>query len=164
MDTPSRNNLARCRLASNADAPLLARMSRDYVERGHGWNWRTARIRRCIRASDTVVLCAESTTERQLTGFAIMEFNDERAHLNLLAVAPRQRRLGIGVTLLAWLEKTALIAGVAVITLEVRAQNTGARRFYRRLGYEEFQQIPRYYSGRETAYRLRKVLRERFTP
>ena len=150
-----------CRLATRADAPRLARMSRDYVELGHGWSWRPDRIRRFITASDSVVLCAEGSGHPPC-GFAIMEFHLERAHLNLLAVEPAVRRQGVAASLLGWLEKTALIAGIARITLEVRARNVGARQFYARQGYEEFQQIPRYYSGRETAYRLRKTLRTPF--
>jgi ribosomal-protein-alanine N-acetyltransferase len=97
-----------------------------------------------------------------IAGFAVMDFGEQKAHLSLLAVAPRKRRLGIAKHLLGWLEKTSTVAGIAEITLEVRAQNVGARRFYRRLGYEECEQIPRYYSGRENAYRLRKTLRDRF--
>lgn len=161
MDT-ARPDLIDCRLARPGDAYELARMSRELVERGHGWSWQAPRIARCIRAGDCVVLCAQDRTSRKIVGFAIMEFFDQRAHLNLLAVVPERRRHGIATALLAWLDKTALISGVAEVTLEVRAQNGSARRFYAKQGFEEFGQIPRYYSGRETAYRLRKKLRERF--
>ena len=139
-------------------------MSRDLIERGHGWSWQAPRIARAIRAKDSVVLCAFSGgSSVTLMGFAIMEFNERHAHLNLLAVSPEFRRKGIARTLLEWLEKSALVAGIEHISLEVRAQNGSGRRFYARLGYEEIEQIPRYYSGRETAYRLRKRLREPFT-
>jgi len=157
-----------CRLATARDAYQLARMSRDYVERGHGWNWRAPRILRCIRGSEAVVLCAStspvaaSAQPNEIVGFAIMEFGEHRAHLSLLAVTPRKRRQGIANALLSWLEKSAMVAGIAELTLEVRAQNVGARRFYQRLGFTEFDHIPRYYSGRENAYRLRKKLREPF--
>lgn len=164
MDTAA-PKLIQCRPANMRDAPVLAKMSRDLIERGHGWSWQAPRIARCIREPDCVVLRADEVTTGTLTGFAIMDFQEQRgqrAHLNLLAVAPGFRRQGIARTLLQWLEKTALVAGVTDISLEVRAQNGSGRRFYQRIGYQEVEQIPRYYSGRETAYRMRKQLRASF--
>jgi len=166
MDT-TQPQLINCRLATARDAYELARMSRDYVERGHGWSWQAPRILRCIRGSESVVLCASTTqttrtAELPIAGFAIMDFGEHRAHLSLLAVTPRKRRQGIANALLSWLEKSAMVAGIAEVTLEVRAQNVGARRFYKQLGFDEVEQIPRYYSGRENAYRLRKKLRDIF--
>ncbi len=156
-----------CRLATVQDAYRLARMSRDYVERGHGWSWQAPQILRCIRGCESVVLCASVTAPNSpptnpVVGFAIMEFGEHRAHLSLLAVTPRMRRQGVANTLLSWLEKSAMVAGIAELTLEVRAQNVGARRFYAKLGFDEIAHIPRYYSGRENAYRLRKKIREPF--
>src|SRR5205814_582222 len=66
-----------------------------------------------------------------LTGFAIMEFGDERAHLVLLAVRPSHRRLGIGKRMLEWLLESARVAGMASIHLELRAANDAARGYYR---------------------------------
>ena len=160
----TRPELVHCRLATQRDALLLAKMSRDHIERGHGWNWQAPRIARCIRDTDSVVLCADEIATQKLAGFAIMEFHDQHAHLNLLAVTPSLRRRGVARKLVLWLEKTAVVAGICDITLEVRAQNGSGRRFYAQLGFEENEQIPRYYSGRETAYRLRKSLREHFEP
>ncbi len=148
-------------LARIAEAPILARMSREYVERGLGWRWRTPAIRNMIVNRDAVVLCARCVHDGvvKIGGFGIMQFDLERAHLNLLAVDPSMRRQGIARKLLRWLEKTADVAGLQRITLEVRARNTGARNFYVRLGYDEKEYIPRYYSGRETALRMTKKLR-----
>ena len=159
------SELLEFRLAQISEAPILARMSRDYVERGHGWSWQAPRIARCIRQPESVVLCAcdtQAEPARRVAGFAVMDFGQQRAHLSLLAVMPQQRRRGIAKALLGWLEKTALVAGIAEVTLEVRASNLGARRFYARAGFTEIMQIPGYYSGRETAHRLRKQLQEPF--
>jgi len=164
MDT-AQPDLIHCRPANLRDATMLAKMSRDLIERGHGWSWQAPRIARCIREPNCVVLRADEITTGALTGFAVMDFQEQhqqQAHLNLLAVAPKYRRRGVARTLLEWLEETALVAGVANISLEVRAQNGSGRRFYQRLGYKEIEQIPRYYSGRETAYKLSKQLRESF--
>ena len=151
-------------LARIAEAPTLARMSREYIERGLGWRWRPPAIRNMILNRDAVVLCARCTHDTDssaltIGGFGVMQFDFERAHLNLLAVDPSMRRQGIARKLLTWLEKTADVAGLKRITLEVRARNNGARNFYLRLGYEEKEYVPRYYNDRETAMRMVKKLR-----
>ena len=43
-------------------------------------------------------------------------------------------------------------------TLEVRADNAGARAFYERLGYRRLALLPGYYQGREDALRLERSL------
>lgn len=137
------------RLATVRDAAELAVMSRDLVEHGLGWSWTAPRIARHVRAPESVVLVAQS--RERVAGFAIMRFGEEEAHLDLLAVRPRYQRLGVGRWLLAWLEESAIVAGVSVIYLEVRAGNAGARSFYEKLGFQSIKRIPGYYSGRESA-------------
>ncbi|MFQ5660608.1 MAG: ribosomal protein S18-alanine N-acetyltransferase [Gammaproteobacteria bacterium] len=124
-------------------------MSRDLVEQGLGWSWRSSRIVRHIRSAESIVLVARS--HGQIIGFAIMHFGEEEAHLDLLAVKPTYQRTGIGRQLIEWLEKSALVAGISIIYLEVRAKNREARMFYERLGYRRIRQVQGYYSGRESA-------------
>jgi ribosomal protein S18 acetylase RimI-like enzyme len=85
-------------------------------------------------------------------------FKERRAHLVLLAVVSAWRRQGIGSELLAWLEKMAVLGGIQGVLAEVRAENVGARRFYASLGFAELRRLPGYYSGREDALALRKLL------
>jgi len=153
------------RLAEPGDARAIAEMSRDFIESGLGWRYDPASIERSLRRRETVVLAA---SERQtyvararpaLSGFAIMDFGDERAHLVLLAVQPVQRRRGIGRRLVEWLMESAVTAGMASVHLELRADNAAGRRFYRALGFSETVLIPRYYDGREAAMRMIRVLR-----
>ena len=148
-------------LATREDAPTLAAMSRDYIERGLGWRWRVPAIENLIASPDTVVLCARvpSTPGNAIIGFGIMQYALEEAHLILLAVRPRMRRRGLARELLAWLERTADTAGIRKIELEVRERNSGARKFYRKQGYRSGPSIPRYYDGIETAIRMAKKLR-----
>lgn len=148
------------KLAKLNDATRIALMSREFIERGLPWSWNTTRIAKHIRCPDSVVVAA--LAGRRLIGFAIMHFFDESAHLNLLAVDPRYRHLGVGRGLMEWLEKSARVAGTFVVSLEVRASNPGARTFYRRLGYTEIVYIPRYYCGREPAIRMSRDLRCRY--
>ena len=137
--------------ARMADADAISLLSRDSIEHGLGWTYRPERIARYLRDPDAVVLGAR--THRQLVGFAIMHFGDERAHLVLLAVAPALRRRGIGRRMLAWLTESAQVAGVMSIHVELRAQNHAAHALYRTAGFAESLRIPGYYSGRETAVR-----------
>lgn len=148
------------RLARPADATLVATMSREYIEDGLRWTWRPARVARQIENRDTVVLVA--LDGRQLAGFAIMNFGDESAHLNLIAVDPAFRLRGLGRRMMQWLEKTACTAGAFRVTLEVRARSLGARCFYRRLGYKEVVLLRGYYQGAEDAIRMHRDLRARF--
>lgn len=153
------------RLAEPGDAHAIAEMSRDYIESGLGWRYDPAHVLRAMRRRETAVLVASGrqtyvARERPaLSGFAIMDFGDERAHLVLLAVQPVQRRRGIGRRLVEWLLESAITAGMASVHLELRADNEAARRFYRALGFSETVLMPRYYNGREAAMRMIRMLR-----
>jgi ribosomal protein S18 acetylase RimI-like enzyme len=155
--TPVGNKAVEFKLARLSDAQRIALMSRALVESGLPWSWTPRRVALHIRGQESNVLTAWAGG--QLVGFAIMQFFDEHAHLNLLAVEPMYRRLGIGQQLIEWLEATARVGGVIWINLEVRAGNTGAQEFYCRLGYQEVRRIPGYYSGRETAVCMTHDLR-----
>lgn len=149
-------------LATPRDATAIARLSRNEIERGLPWRWRPNAIRRLIVDAETVVLCARCDIggATVLGGFAAMEFSDERAHLVLLAVAPALRRQGLARALLRWLEKSARTWGAPEIRLEVRANNTGAHKFYAVEGYERGRYLRGFYQGIESAYRMRKKLVE----
>ncbi len=133
-------------------------MSRQFIEDGlPAWSWDEARVARYIHDRDSLVLTA--CIAARIAGFAIMHFSESSAHLNLLAVEPCHRRQGIGRGLIEWLEGSARVAGVFIVSLEVRAGNHAARAFYRRLGYQELVCLPRYYSGIEAAVRMSCDLR-----
>ena len=144
-------------LALPSEAKTIALMSKRLIEAHLPWSWTPERVTRHIRHRDSVVLAAR--TGGELAGFAIMQFSDTSAHLDLLAVDPRYERLGIGRRLLEWLEGTAVTAGTFVITLEVRAKNVGARWFYSRLGYREARRIAGYYCRVENAVQMVRDLR-----
>lgn len=135
--------------ANLSDAAVLALMSRDLIELGLGWSWTQSRIIRHIRSAESVVLVARH--HGLVAGFAIMRFGREEAHLDLLAVRPKYQRAGLGRRLMEWLEKSALVAGISVIYLEVRENRHDARAFYEKLGYRGVKRLPGYYRGRESA-------------
>jgi ribosomal-protein-alanine N-acetyltransferase len=142
--------------ARAADATAISSMSARLIEAGLPQSWTVWRVSKFIRNKSSIVLTAR--TESVLVGFAIMHFKDHEAHLNLLAVEPRYRRTGIGRSLLSWLEESAVVAGIFLISLEVRADNSDALGFYADLGYQETGLLPRYYDDRFDAALLARDL------
>jgi [ribosomal protein S18]-alanine N-acetyltransferase len=143
-------------LARTCDAERIALMSRDYIERGLEWSWTPRRVIDRIRCPETAVLTASEAS--WIVGFAIMEFGEEEAHLELLGIAPGYRRHGIGRSLVSWLEESALTAGISIVRLELRANNRGALHFYQRLGYRPIRRVRGYYQGREPAIEMARDL------
>ena len=144
------------RLARPAEATIIANLSRDLIEYGLRWRWTPLRVAASIRAPEVNVLVA--CVHEKIAGFAIMRYGNDDAHLDLLAVAPTYRRLGVGRQLLEWLEKCAIVAGTFNVSLEVRAGNQGAQLFYQRLGYRTLVHLPGYYQGIEAALRMGRDL------
>jgi len=85
-------------LARRSDASAIARMSCVLIEYGLQWKWTAQRVEASICAANVNVLVARFET--RIIGFAIMRYGDDDAHLDLLAVAPPYRRLGVGQELL----------------------------------------------------------------
>jgi ribosomal-protein-alanine N-acetyltransferase len=144
------------RLAQPGDVYRIAGMSRYLIEHDLEWRWTPRRILGYVRdrEANVIVICDQN----QPIGFGLMKYRDEEAHLLLLAVSPAHQRRGAGAALVLWLEQTALTAGIGCIYLETRCLNTGARRFYRRLGYREIRTVRGYYQGVEDAVLIAKDL------
>lgn len=162
------------RLARKSDLSTIGVLSRDFIERGLGWSWTPERLKKSYLSRDTNILVAcgpglengpRGKAKRQfplqplrslqqegyLVGFAIMHYGATEANLNLLAVIPQYRRMGIGRHMVQWLEKSALTAGIDVVYLQCRQGNNGAQQFYQKLGYRPLRSLPKYYSARESA-------------
>jgi len=135
---------------------MIASMSRLHVEHGLRWRWTPTRVEKQIRDPDTMTLVA--SVDGDFAGFAIMVFGEVRARLVLLAVAPRYRRSGIATSLLNWLEKSCVTAGIQEIRLEVRAGNRQAQQFYGNRGFTPCGQIAGYYDCREAAVLMTRSL------
>jgi ribosomal-protein-alanine N-acetyltransferase len=148
--------LATIGLARTDEAEQIARMSRDLIEHGLQWSWTQFRVQRHIMDRDSCVIVARS--EERVVAFAIMHFSEEKAHLNLLAVARDWRRQACGRRLIDWLVQSAQVAGIGRIDLELRANNTQARAFYEKLDFAATGLKPRYYQGTETALTMSRKL------
>ena len=89
--------------------------------------------------------------QAKLVGYAGGWVNDGQVQLLKVACDPAYRRRGIAQELLARVALDARDLGANQMTLEVRASNTGAHAFYRRLGLQSIGKRPRYYSDKEDA-------------
>ncbi len=145
-----------CELARRSDAEAISNMSRWLIEAGLTPTWVPERVLWHLRDRESTVLVARDQTT--LVGFAIMQFLDTSAHLNLLGVMPSRQRSGIGRQLLQWLETSAITAGTFLIKLEVRETNFAARRFYASMGYSEIGTVKGYYQARDNAVRMSRDL------
>jgi len=159
MSQENRSQLFEICLAKPSHGDSVARMSRRLIEFDlPWWSWTPKRVAKAIRSPDTIAIVAR--TPKKLLGFGIMRFGEEHSHLNLLAVDPSYRRGRIGSDMLRWLEESCYVAGILSVSLEVRASNRGAIRFYQSLGYEKRELIPRYYCGQESALTMTHHLAE----
>jgi ribosomal-protein-alanine N-acetyltransferase len=140
--------------ASYSDVAEIARFSRDFIEQGLGWSWNSARVRKAMRDRCSNVVVAKRG--QQLVGIGIMKYADNSANLDLLAVKPKYRRLGIATTIIKWHELVVSTAGIACIHIQVRQGNVGAIGLYANLGYVEVKRVPDFYGYRETAVMMFK--------
>jgi ribosomal-protein-alanine N-acetyltransferase len=145
--------------ASLADAVEIGELSRQYIEYDLGWDYTPEKLTRLIKHEHKNVVVARA--DNQLAGFGIMTYHEDQANLDLLAVKLRYRYHGIGREIVQWLEKVALTAGIENIFVQVRETNTGAIKFYKKLGYHIVDERRGYYRGQENAVIMSKALRVR---
>lgn len=143
--------------ARSSDIAEISQISRDEVEHGLGWDYTTRRLAQLIKSNSKNVVVARM--DRKLIGFGIMNYRQDQANLDLLAVKVNFRRMNIGTQIVLWLEKVAIIAGVFNIFVQVRALNTGAINFYEKLGFQKLEEIQGFYKGVENGVVMAKLLR-----
>jgi ribosomal-protein-alanine N-acetyltransferase len=103
------------------------------------------------------VLRLKAVNDGRLVGFISCDIrrSDNTAWISTVGVLPDYRSRGIGEKLLREVEGRL---DVASIRLSVRASNHIAIRLYQRIGYQK-NVWPRYYSDREDAIVMEKVIR-----
>jgi ribosomal protein S18 acetylase RimI-like enzyme len=72
----------------------------------------------------------------RIVGTAMGGYDGHRGWVHRMAVAPAERRSGIGAALMQRLERDLDAAGCPKLNLQVRGDNEAVIAFYRRLGYE----------------------------
>ena len=139
------------------EADAIAMLSRDTIEAGLPWRWQPREIERFIRSGRHNVIVAHAG--EQLLGFAVMGYGASDAYLALLAVVPEVRRTGLARRLLGWLLKTADVAGIATVSVELREDNLAAQRLYEEAGFVESNRKVGGYYGRINQLSMRLTLR-----
>eukprot|EP00914_Ancora_sagittata_P001737 GHVO01004173.1.p1 GENE.GHVO01004173.1~~GHVO01004173.1.p1 ORF type:complete len:106 (+),score=15.36 GHVO01004173.1:263-580(+) len=84
---------------------------------------------------------------------------DWHGHVTAISVSPYYRRCGIASLLMNRLEQLSEGADAYFVDLFVRPSNKVAIEMYKRLGYEVFREIKKYYHDDESAYDMRKPLK-----
>jgi ribosomal-protein-alanine acetyltransferase len=90
---------------------------------------------------------AEDRATGAVLGYAGIEVSALWGEVDVIniAVDPAQRRRGVGRALLDMIVRLCRRHGVPLLWLRVRMSNRGARRFYRRMGFEERGRFDGYY-------------------
>lgn len=92
-------------------------------------------------------------------GYGGFSLAADEAEILTVAVVPEMRRRGIARALMERMLADAADLGAAVMYLDVRESNEGARALYRVLGFEEIGQRRNYYTKpRENAILMQKAL------
>ena len=95
----------------------------------------------------------------EMAGFIIVRrMGRGRGHVITLDVREATRRQGLGSRLLETAEDWLRRQGVRRVRLETAVTNEAALAFWQRAGFETTAVLPRYYLGREDAYRMEKEL------
>jgi ribosomal-protein-alanine N-acetyltransferase len=98
---------------------------------------------------------------RSLIGYIFAVIIPDEAHIGNLAVTPSERGQGVAQELLNQLARDAGVAGVTRVTLEVRASNHTARKFYYKNNFIDIAIRKNYYrSPVEDAIVMYRVLPE----
>jgi len=99
---------------------------------------------------------AESASSGEVVGYVGFWFIVDEAHVSTLAVKPGCRRQGIGRCLLENALREAARLGAELVSLEVRASNSGAITLYRRHGFKPRERRRGYYqdNGEDALYMI----------
>lgn len=113
-----------------------------------------------LKAPTSVSLLAKAG--EQVVGFIIGSVNDfgeiKLGHIVTIDVVPEYRRKGVGMLMLQKVEREFQNAGVKVCYLEVRADNTAAKKLYQKRGYRQVEVLDDYYYRGGHGIRLEKAL------
>ena len=144
---------------TNTARGLLARSRVASHPRYAGWVARVIRLTRVsqiismIRLVRSVVVgkpatfgCLVAEEGATIVGYAFLDaVAPGQGDIQMIAVESEHQCQGIGSALLAELMNTAETRGCSGVFLYVRADNPGARRLYRRLGFTETGILPGFY-------------------
>ncbi len=81
----------------------------------------------------------------RILGYSGFRYVLDEGHITTLAVAPRDRKKGVGTQLIERLIKDASEKGLRKLFLEVRQSNVAAQKIYKKLGFKVIDRRREYY-------------------
>lgn len=133
----------------------------DIERRSYEFPWSHGVFRDCLLAGYHSVILERHD---RVIGYCILSVAAGEAHILNLCVDSAFRGLGYGDQLLEDILTQAKSAGVQQVFLEVRPSNTNAMRLYRKKGFRQVAERPKYYrakDGREDAAVLSMMIKQR---
>ena len=131
-------------LMQSEDAAQLARLHAACFDRG----WSETEVAACAKDPRCVVVGARRGGE--LAGMMVCRHAADEAEILTFAVAPEQRRQGIGRALMGEAARRIAAKGARRIFLEVEDSNAAARTLYERAGGKRVGWRPGYYASGDT--------------
>jgi [ribosomal protein S18]-alanine N-acetyltransferase len=147
---PSGLEVPRLRLATQADAGLLATIHKAAFPMDEAWSHDVFSLQLAL-PNVVGLLHGED-------GLVLARVAGGEAEILTLAVVPAARRHGVATDLLRAAIVRLVASGAAVAFLEVSVENTAAMRLYLRQGFTQTGRRPAYYSDRSDALVLRMEL------
>lgn len=150
------------RLATAEDIPTLVRLENQSFPTDR----LSQRNFRYMLSKGNAVTLVETDRDGEIRGYALVLFHraTSLARLYSIAVAPRWRGKGIGRSLIRAAEEAARERDAAYMRLEVRADDSEAQAFYKRLGYRPFGVHSQYYQDQTDAVRMDKIIAPGLAP
>ena len=119
--------------------------------------WPEASVKEVLEWKGALAIASE--TDGKLCGFLIARQAGDEAEILNLAVAPENRRAGMGTALLSAAIESLRARGVGRVFLEVRESNAGAIAFYAKHGFSKSGRREDYYRDpRESAILMQRTL------
>jgi ribosomal protein S18 acetylase RimI-like enzyme len=130
----------KARVATEADAPLLARINQQLIEDEWGGGGMSlerleARIRRWIEDEEYRALLFEESGAT--VAYALVSIDEDSAYIRHFYVMPEHRRGGIGRRVVECL-LADVVPPTARVTLDVLASNVTGHRFWRSVGFADY--------------------------
>ncbi len=129
------------RLATAADAKEIAAMEAQYFS--DAWGEGDILTYICSELS----MCYSAVDGDGLVGYILGRKIVPEGEIYRVCVKAEKRQRGIGAKLLSYAMKTEMGEGVETVFLEVREQNTAARRLYASEGFSEISIRKNYYKN-----------------
>ncbi len=154
MITPMSEPPVAIRAMSHEDLPEVS----DIERRSYEFPWSHGVFRDCLLAG---YQCIVLEREELVAGYSILSVAAGEAHILNLCIDPTHRAHGYGELLLDAILGVARDADVEEVFLEVRPSNETAMALYRKKGFHQIANRPKYYQsqhGREDAAVFSKKL------